>query len=115
MNDVISRQQAIEAVQNRHMMLSKEKVLLINDLEKLPPAKSETFKWCTDCKEYDQEQHCCHRFSKAIRQAVEEMQIVHCIECRYSEYDSYYNDRYCHYDGKAELVDDYHFCRNGEK
>lgn len=36
MDDLISRQDAIEAVQNRHMMLNKEKVLLINDLEKLP-------------------------------------------------------------------------------
>lgn len=34
--DTISRQASIEAVQNRHMMLSKEKTLLINDLEKLP-------------------------------------------------------------------------------
>ena len=39
--DLISRQQAIEVVQNRHMMLSKEKVLLINDLEKLPSAELE--------------------------------------------------------------------------
>ena len=37
--DAISRQAAIEVVQNRHMMLSKEKVLLINDLEKLPSAQ----------------------------------------------------------------------------
>jgi len=28
--------------------------------------------WCTDCKEYDKERHCCHRFTKVIRQAVEE-------------------------------------------
>ena len=32
-----------------------------------------TFKWCTDCKEYDQEKHCCHRWSKVIRDTVEEM------------------------------------------
>ena len=38
-NDLINRKQAIEVVQNRHMMLSKEKVLLINDLEKLPSAQ----------------------------------------------------------------------------
>ena len=37
--DAISRQAAIEAVQNRHMLLSKEKTLLINDLEKLPPVE----------------------------------------------------------------------------
>ncbi len=33
----------------------------------------QTFKWCTDCKEYDQEKHCCHRWSKVIRNTVEEM------------------------------------------
>lgn len=43
--DCISRQAAIETVQNRHMMLSKEKVLLINDLEKLPPAEPKRGKW----------------------------------------------------------------------
>lgn len=27
---------------------------------------NESFEWCNGCKEYDTEQHCCHRFSKAI-------------------------------------------------
>ena len=66
--DTISRKAAIEVVQNRPMMLSKEKVLLINDLEKLPPAQPElkrgrwiyktdlitapTGYWeCSECKE----------------------------------------------------------------
>lgn len=48
MDDLISRQAAIEVVQNRHMMLSKEKVLLINDLEKLPSAQPEIIR-CKDC------------------------------------------------------------------
>ena len=42
--DLISRQKAIEVVQNRHMMLSKEKVLLINDIEKLPSEEPEFIK-----------------------------------------------------------------------
>ena len=29
--------------------------------------------WCTDCKEYDKAQHCCHRFTKVIRQTMEEL------------------------------------------
>ena len=43
-------------------------------LDELPPVypKSEEFKWCHDCKEYDQEQHCCHRFSKVIRESLTE-------------------------------------------
>jgi hypothetical protein len=32
-----------------------------------------SYQWCTDCKEYDQEKHCCHRWSKVIRNTVEEM------------------------------------------
>lgn len=75
----------------------------------------ESFEWCDGCKEYDQEKHCCHRWSKMIRKTIEEMQIVHCIDCQYSEYDEVYKDRYCHYNGKAEVVDDYHYCRDGEK
>lgn len=45
MSDLISRQDAIEVVQNRHMMLSKEKVLLINDLEELPSVEPKRGKW----------------------------------------------------------------------
>lgn len=33
----------------------------------------EEFEWCHDCKEYDQEKHCCHRFTKVIRNTVEEL------------------------------------------
>ena len=45
MDDTISRRMAIEAIQNRHMMLSKEKVLLINDIEKLPSSQPKWGKW----------------------------------------------------------------------
>ena len=41
--------------------------------EYIPSAEEEEFEWCHDCKEYDQDAHCCHRFSKRIRQAVEEI------------------------------------------
>lgn len=30
----------------------------------------QTFEWCHDCKEYDQEAHCCHRWSKVIRTTI---------------------------------------------
>lgn len=29
--------------------------------------------WCTDCKEYDHEKHCCPRFNRVIQNALEEM------------------------------------------
>ena len=86
-----------------------------DEINKLPSAEEESFEWCTDCKEYDQEQHCCHRYSKVIRQAFKEMRVVHCIDCQHSEYDEVYKERWCHYNGKAEVVDDYHYCRDGER
>lgn len=50
------------------------------------------FEWCTDCKEYDQKKHCCHRWTKVIRQTVEEVKrqyaleypkIIHCEDCKF--------------------------------
>lgn len=35
---------------------------------------TEEFEWCTDCKEYDQEKHCCHRWTKAIRKTIAEIE-----------------------------------------
>jgi hypothetical protein len=29
--------------------------------------------WCHDCSEYDHDKHCCPRYNKVIRSAVEEM------------------------------------------
>ena len=29
--------------------------------------------WCTDCKEYDHERHCCPRWNKVIKQTVEDL------------------------------------------
>ena len=65
MNDLISRQAAIDAVQNRHMMLNKEKVLLINDLEKLPSAQPEIVR-CKDCK---------------YAEYIDDVQTLWCTEC----------------------------------
>ena len=28
--------------------------------------------WCHDCKEYDQENHCCHRYSSFIRETLQD-------------------------------------------
>ena len=47
----------------------------------------ETFEWCHDCKEYDQENHCCYRWSKVIKQTGLEMEkefgIVRCKDCKH--------------------------------
>lgn len=46
-----------------------------DEIDDMPSAEpeEEVFEWCHDCKEYDQERHCCHRWTKVIRQTVEEM------------------------------------------
>ena len=48
---------------------------VIKKLEKLNKEmeKKEHDEWCEDCKEYDQENHCCHRFTKFIRETVDEL------------------------------------------
>lgn len=45
------------------------------ELAKLPPAqpKYNASEWCHDCSEYDQNKHCCPRFNRVIRNAVEEV------------------------------------------
>lgn len=37
----------------------------------------ETFEWCDECKEYDQENHCCHRWSKQIKKTCVELREYH--------------------------------------
>lgn len=115
MRDHIDRQKVIDKAVEFELFGEKVKFVAVSEIEKIPSAEDESFEWCTDRKEYDQEAHCCHRYSKVIRNTVEEMKLVHCHECQYSEYDSIYGDRYCHYNGKAEVVDDYHYCRDGER
>lgn len=37
--------------------------------------------WCTDCKEYDNEKHCCPRYNRVIREALEELKTQKCGQC----------------------------------
>lgn len=47
--------------------------MAISALEKQEKALEQEFnEWCPDCAEYDKEKHCCHRFTKVIRQTVKE-------------------------------------------
>ena len=106
---------AVKAILNNYGLPYHVYPKMWDEINALPSTEEESFEWCDGCKEYDQEKHCCYRFTKVIRQAVAEMKVVHCIDCQHSEYDAIYGDRYCHYNGKAEVVDDYHYCRDGER
>ena len=50
----------------------------MNDIDRqtilnLPSAQPDLDEWCTDCKEYDQNRHCCPRWNRVIRETVEEL------------------------------------------
>ena len=46
---------------------------LYDILDRMPSAEPYNFdEWCENCKEYDHEKHCCPRFSRVIRTAMEE-------------------------------------------
>ena len=75
--DLISRQAAIDAVWDR-MGKGETKIgdtfieCFEMILKALPSAQPDLDEWCYDCKEYDAERHCCPRFNRVIREAVEE-------------------------------------------
>ena len=74
--DCISRQAAIDAIQKWGLIdgLSEGQAIeILADEEKVPSAQPDLDEWCTDCSEYDHERHCCPRFNKVIREAVEEV------------------------------------------
>ena len=85
MSEHIDRHKAIDALNEyfvqkaklKRQGLSKGEQAIALDvfgvLTNLPSSEEESFEWCDTCKEYDQEKHCCHRFSKIINQTVEEI------------------------------------------
>ncbi len=81
MSDLIRRQDAIDACRSvadninspTDQQIGAEYCLdLIKEIPSTEPEQEE-FEWCHDCKEYDQQNHCCHRWTKVIRQTVEEL------------------------------------------
>ena len=43
----------------------------IDFIEELPTIP-QTYEWCKGCKEYDTENHCCHRYSSFIRETLQD-------------------------------------------
>ena len=91
-SDLIDRNNAINVLEilSDKMTPSGKSVMAqaIAVLKDLEPSK-QNYEWCTrgehPCKEYDQENHCCHRWSSFIRETLKDMRICRCNECRYSE------------------------------
>ena len=42
----------------------------LQEYRKAEREKAEPYEWCHDCKEYDTENHCCHRYSSFIRETL---------------------------------------------
>lgn len=85
MDDLISRQAAIDKINERQRKLIycfgfENDMVKIMDIARsiiiaMPSAQPEyrLDEWCTDCKEYDTEKHCCPRFNQVIRTTLNEM------------------------------------------
>lgn len=76
--DLIYRQQAIDALcsecQGQCIPCDSYPCREVEAINALPSAQPDLDEWCTDCKEYDSEKHCCPRFNKVIRQAMKDAQ-----------------------------------------
>ena len=75
-DDHISRKAAIDAIRSIFAPTPTQKDMVeycLEIIENLPSAEEESFEWCHDCKEYDQSAYCCHRWTKVIRNTVEEI------------------------------------------
>ncbi len=123
MKDPIERQDAIDRITNQYqdsdggrdryaVGINVGITKAMNVLKDMPTAEPEQKldEWCTDCKEYDQKQHCCHRWNRVIRATMEEMKPDRkqgiwmgsvCSACGQST-SNYYDCEYCPHCG-AEM------------
>ena len=64
----MTREEALEILEAIYFLDEKKQKAFNMAIEALEEAKKreETWDWCTDCKEYDHENHCCHRMSNVI-------------------------------------------------
>ena len=103
-------------------MKKLHEIMQINDIELPSDAvafcvdevykRLDKFEWCKDCKEYDHDKNCCHRWTKVIRETLDEIERKkgkwiydteriwrnggiyaqnHCSECNYQIIGSLYN------------------------
>ena len=75
MSDLISRTWLLDVVENViEWDTERDRNRIIHQVRELTPSAQQEFdEWCTDCKEYDHERHCCPRFNRVIRETVNEV------------------------------------------
>ena len=80
-DDVISRSAALDAIGEQPLVWTDDDDFAqgkatqweydIDAIKALPSAQPYSLdEWCTDCKEYDSERHCCPRYNRVIRDAM---------------------------------------------
>ena len=130
MDDLISRQAAIDAVHKEFddcIVWDESGMTTANEVEKIldsvPSAQPDLNEWCMDCKEYDKEKHHCPRFNRVIREALKDAQpeIIYCKDCvkhNIGVDDTPYKSYVCplvRFRGKAQGHEfDYQYCAYGE-
>lgn len=88
--------------------------------------QEQTFEWCTDCKEYDQEKHCCHRWSKIIGSTIADIkaemasEIIEQIEKMRQKEPYHFLANHIAYDLFQKIVENYRdgkgaWAKRGEK
>lgn len=81
MSELIDRQAAIDALKtdasfvmfDDHGNYTADGLRILEVLTALPSAQHYD-EWCTDCKEYDQEHHCCPRWNRVIKTTLADVQ-----------------------------------------
>ena len=97
-NDTISRQAAVDRInkQRKHLqpdVYPQDKIgdaayrICAEFIDRLPSAQPDLDEWCTDCKEYDSEKHCCPRFNRVIKNALKDArpEIIRCGKCKHRD------------------------------
>ena len=119
MSDLIDRQAAIDAMEQAKERYFDRRVIIgkMQDIvNSLPSAQPEPHydEWCTDCKEYDKERHCCPRWNRVIRQTLKDAHIepqwIPCSE-RLPEKDGYYLTTTCYRQVYVDYWNEDHFDR----
>lgn len=78
MADLIERQAVMDTVAKSALDLNDpdENWIMQDRIKEIPSAQAEQHydEWCTDCKEYDTDKHCCPRWNRVIRQTLKDAQ-----------------------------------------
>ena len=119
MEDLIKREDATKAIDETPFLRRPIlKHYIKAKIERIPSAEPWDIynpdEWCTDCKEYDTENHRCPRWNKMIRRTIEENKVVNCCGCVHWVNDVANPDRMICKKLKIP-TEDFFFCGWGER